>query len=201
LHRPVAGFSAYPELQEHVPFGRHWPWIDEIAGSSLQVQSCVGVQTHWLRNAFGQHQPTELIGCDVHPASRNGSMTLTPAPVHLHWTGGSGAVQAVDQREQPVMQWAPPSLAEPASCTELTPLSFATLASCEEAAWPSRTRLSFDSLASCAVLAHPSGSAASSRLPDSCSEPGLPASAAMVPPQPRARAAETSTNAGRHIAQ
>jgi len=90
--------------------------MDEIAGSSLHVQSCPGVQTHLLRKLSGQHHAIALIGTDVHPASKNEAPLVVPGPTQVHWTGGSGAAQEVALREHPVMHSAPPSLAPPASC-------------------------------------------------------------------------------------
>jgi hypothetical protein len=110
-------------MQEHVPSGRQVPWSEEIAGSSLHVESCPGVQTHWLRNALGQHQATELIGTDVHPASKKRSPLLIPGPKHLHPTGGSEVVQVMLPREQPLMHPVLPSFAPPTSSAELPSLA------------------------------------------------------------------------------
>jgi hypothetical protein len=122
LHLPVAGFNPEPMLQEHVPSGRQVPWSEEIAGSSLQVQSCPGVQTHWLRNVLGQHQAIELIGSDVHPASTKRPLLLKAGASHLHPTGGSEAAHVMVPREQPLMHPGLPSYAPVASWAEFASL-------------------------------------------------------------------------------
>jgi hypothetical protein len=127
LHLPVAGFHTDPIEQEHEWSGRHVPWIDEIVGLSLHVQSWPGVQTHWLMNTAGQHHATELMGADVHPASKKRSALPMPGPEQLHAFGGSGAVHGYAPREHPVMHSAPASFETAESRPEPASISPAPL--------------------------------------------------------------------------
>lgn len=86
-HLPVAGFNPGPRVQEHVPSGRQVPWSEEIVGSSLQVQSCPGVQPRAAPASGAAAESPMAAAASLASAGTVGvvpEQSVHTSPLHLH---------------------------------------------------------------------------------------------------------------------